>query len=163
MMKNNKLINSLLILIAIPVSFFLGKLVVLPYKDWSDVHFNCDANFAVIKKDKRLSIIISYNFTGDYGIATMKGILKENDNSYSVSRKSYFSIKRTSNLYSLYSKEISISPADNTPEEQLLDMLPQFYIQSQKRLDFSIYPDGDNGLIFTTGYIPSFLCKKTDG
>lgn len=130
------------------------------YKYWSKSHFTCDANFVVVKDQKTLSVMISYNVSGANGVASIKGNLQIDKDIYNLSRTSHFSLKRVDDLYIAYSNLLSVLPVDNTPPSLLQDMLPHFYFLKNQELSFYLIPEGHHGFIFTNGYVPSFFCEK---
>lgn len=141
------------------LSITIGVGIALSIKMWSQNHFSCNSNFVVIKENKKLSIMVFYNFFGDNGMVSIKGNLKENEETYSVSRTSYFSLSLNNGLYNAFSNSIAVSPADTASIILLSEMLPPFYIKKNNKLDFTISRDGFDGYIFSTGFLPSFYCK----
>lgn len=139
---------------------FLGTTFTSIIFKWREEHFVCDTNLVVEKEDKSLSVAISYFINGSSGIAVLKGNLKVNDKGYSISRRSYFTLEKEQGLIHVKSTLAAATPADNAPLSELDKVLPQFYLKKDKKMDFSIYYQGWGGYIFSTGYVPSFYCKR---
>lgn len=159
-MINKTYAKIIFIALLLILAGMLGKFVMLAITDWRDSHFECNAKLVVKKQNSVLSVVITYFMDKDHGIAVLKGELTKDDQMYSVSRKSHFLFDKTQNLTHVKSTLAIDTPADNAPLKELKELLPLFYLQSNIQMEFGIYPQGWNGYIFTTGYVPSFYCRR---
>lgn len=141
--------------------FCQAKGVYQLYTQYRHTHFNCDAILQVYKDDVVLSLAFSYQFQGDNGIAIMKGTLKQGAKVTNVSRKNHFTFDYENGFYHLKSTSAIVSPADNSDTEEVARYLPRFYLQQGMIFDFSVYPIGRKGFVFSTGYVPSFYCARS--
>lgn len=156
-MNNSKIALSILFLL---LAIVLGKFLTLAITHWRDNHFECDATLVVKKENSTLSVVITYFMNKDHGISVLKGELVKDGQIYSVSRKSHFLFEKSQNLTYVKSTLAVDTPGDNAPLEELKKLLPLFYLQSNIQMEFGIYAQGWNGYIFTTGYVPSFYCRR---
>ncbi|MCR1577044.1 MAG: hypothetical protein NQ108_21905 [Klebsiella aerogenes] len=159
MKKNNSIILFSTSLIFI-LSVIAGKLIMSGINKYRETHFSCDANVVVLNKNNKLTMITTYFFEGDHGFVIIKGNLNHDDKTYNVSRKALFSIEKLQTVLSLNSTHVDISPGDNAPSELIEQILPSFFYKTNKTFEYSIYPRGWDGLVFSTGYIPLFYCHR---
>ncbi|NBJ37181.1 hypothetical protein GE191_26390 [Serratia fonticola] len=131
------------------------------YAQYQQTHFNCDAMLRVHKDNAELALVIHFTFQGNNGIAFLKGTLKQDEEITNISRKNYFNFNKKDELYHLKSISTVTSPADNSSAEEVARYLPRFYLQQGLKFDFSLYPAGWAGNIFSTGYVPSFYCSRS--
>ncbi|CAI1011029.1 hypothetical protein [Serratia fonticola] len=141
--------------------FWQAKGVYQLYTQHQHTHFNCDAILQVYKDDVVLSLAFNYQFQGDSGIAILKGTLKQGAKITNVSRKNHFTFDYENGFYHLKSTSVIVSPADNSDTEEVAHYLPRFYLQPGMIFDFSVYPIGSKGVVFSTGYVPSFYCARS--
>lgn len=156
--KSKYLIATVFLLLFVCVGGFLSSV----FFEWRESNLVCDTNLVVDRENKSLSVAISYFIKGASGIAVLKGNLKTQNKDYSVSRRSYFTLKKEQGLVHVKSTLSTTTPADSAPLSELEKLLPQFYLKSDKNMDFKIYYQGFNGYIFSTGYVPSFYCKRVN-
>ncbi len=130
------------------------------YHEYQLTHFNCDSMLLVHKDDAQLAMAFSFNIQGNRGIALLKGTLKQGDKVSYISRKNYFSFRQKQGVFHLNSVSTVTSPADNTDTEELARFLPRFYLQQGLKFDFGIYRAGQEGYVFSTGYVPSLYCAR---
>jgi hypothetical protein len=142
------------------LSFLLAMGAYRLYVQYQQTHFSCDTMLVVHKDNAELALVINFIFQGNNGIAFLKGSLKQGDKVTSLSRKNYFSFKHKKELYHLKSVSTVTSPADNSNTEEIAHYLPRFYLQQGLKFDFSVYPAGREGYVFSTGYVPSFYCSR---
>ncbi|OUC37179.1 putative membrane protein [Enterobacter sp. J49] len=121
---------------------------------------SCSAVTNIYKGDEHLSLRLSYSFLGDDGIATLAGLLTDNEgNTSKISRQVCFKYRTFNENYYLENKRTMISLQDTAVPSVLAKMLPSFYEKTGARLTFQIYPQGTNGLIFVKDFTPVFYCK----
>ncbi|MBJ2116417.1 MULTISPECIES: hypothetical protein [Proteus] len=159
-MKKTNLIFLLLILSVSVISFAFGGFGMQLSSSWRKNNFSCDANVVMVNQDYRLTMAITYFIESEHGIAVLKGELAKGENSYHLSRKTYFNTNNFQNLTNLTSTLSIKTPADNVPNTELQKILPPFYLDKDKKLDFRIYPQGWRGYVFSTGYVPAFYCTR---
>lgn len=81
-----------------------------------------------------------------------------NGTSSSISRIIVFETKNSSFYYTLKTKRIIISTADNTTNSIMHDILPSFYSTEGEVAHIKIYIQENGGAVFSTGSLPSFYC-----
>ncbi len=148
---------------AISIMFImLGKWLLTGIGYWRDTHFSCDTKLIVKKKDDTISLVMTYFLNGDNGFVVIKGQLEREKRQYNVSRKTYFSMRKTGDLLRVKSTLTIKTPAgDNALMSDLKNILPAFYLEKDMILEITVEPQGWNGYLFSTGYVPSFYCRRT--
>lgn len=159
-MKSKSIFIILIAIILFSFSAMIGSFLIRGFKSWRDMNFICDANLNVHQKDMNLTVIISYYINNNSGYTMIKGKLNKNGHIYYVSRKNTFKFHKNQNLIFAESISVDKSPGDNAESADLERILPPFYIIKNKKFEFSIYHQGWNGYIFSTGYVPSFYCNR---
>lgn len=148
---------ALLFLLAV----IAGRLLMIGVVAHRDAYFSCDAKVVVVNGVSNLSLATSYFFEGDKGLVVFKGRMQQGEKIYNLSRKVLFNINSLQNISTLTSTQVDTSPADNTPEELLQLMLPAFFYHPKNNMEYTIYHQGWNGYIFSTGYVPLFYCRRS--
>ena len=147
---------------AIAITFImLGKWLFTGVGYWRDAHFSCDTTLIVKKEDSEISLVMTYFLNGDNGFVVIKGQLEKEKRQYNVSRKTYFSMHKTGHLLHVKSTLTVKTPADDALMPDLKDILPVFYLEKDIRMEIAVDRQGWNGYLFSTGYVPSFYCKRT--
>lgn len=141
-------------------SFAIGFILIKGMHHWRDNNFICDTKFIVKKSDYKLSIIMSYYIKQNREHVIFKGTMDYKGEKFNVSRKNTFVFSKSQNLLYATSTSADKTPADNVSSNLLMGVIPDFYIQKNKKIEFKIYRQGWNGYIFSTGYVPSFYCKR---
>lgn len=144
------------------IFFIIGLTLVTSIQFWKNDNFVCDANLIVQKKSTKLSVVMSYYMNGERGYTIIKGFLNKDGDTFNISRKNTFNFRTSQNLVYAISTSVDKTPADNAPSELLKDIIPEFYFVNDKKIEFSIYHQGEGGYIFSTGFVPSFYCKRYD-
>ncbi|HGE6932754.1 TPA: hypothetical protein ACGCAO_004581 [Enterobacter cloacae] len=130
------------------------------WDEHEDKKMSCSAVTNIYKGDEHLSLRLSYSFLGDDGIATLAGLLTDNEGKTSkINRQVCFKYRTLNENYYLENKRTMISLQDTADTSALAAMLPSFYEKTAARLTFQIYPQGKNGLIFVKDFTPVFYCK----
>ncbi|WP_261289093.1 hypothetical protein [Serratia fonticola] len=147
---------------AISIIFImLGMWLLTGIGYWRDTHFSCDTMLIVKKKDDAVSLAMTYFLNGDNGFVVIKGKLDKEKSQYNVSRKTYFIVRKTGELLHVKSILTVKTPADNALMPDLKDILPVFYLEKDIKMEITVEPQGWNGYLFSTGYVPSFYCRRT--
>lgn len=157
----NKILTISVFVLLSWLFFWQAKGIYQLYTQYRHTHFSCDAILQVHKDDVILSLAFSYTFQGDNGIAIVEGTLKQGTKVTNVSRKNHFTFDYENGFYHLKSTSAIVSPADNSDTEEVAHYLPRFYLQQGMIFDFSGYPIGRKGVVFSTGYVPSFFCARS--
>lgn len=158
-MMNNTLLKQATIAFIILLTIVLIKPVLSLYSSSQEINLNCSANLSVIRNDSRLSIAIKYYINGDSGIINYQGILDDGKDIYDVSRTAYFTVSNFTKMVNIRTNEITVSPADDTPDSKIKNLLPAAYLLKDQNLKFEIYKQKNSSYLFSTGYIPSFYCS----
>ncbi|ELW9553339.1 hypothetical protein SIP08_004949 [Klebsiella aerogenes] len=159
MIRKSLLSLSLTVLLFF-VAVISGRLLMMGVVAHRDTYFSCDAKIVVANGINTLALATTYFFEGNKGLVIFKGRLQLGDNSYNVSRKVLFNTNSLQNMSTLTSTQVDTSPADNTPTELLQLMLPAFFYQKNNNMEYTIYHQGWNDFIFSTGYVPLFYCRR---
>ncbi|MGG8135383.1 hypothetical protein PGO54_15000 [Klebsiella aerogenes] len=134
---------------------------VLKWKEFNSDIMSCDAVINVYKGNRLLSIRLKYSFLGSEGVATLSGILKNDNHELSnVSRHIFFEYKRVDNVIYLENTHVNISLQDNAGTDGLLDMLPDFYTKKEARANFQVYRQTPGGYVFVKEFTPAFYCTE---
>lgn len=157
-MKSKYQLITVFIIAMLALAAFFTKPMIYQYNIWKISHLTCDTHLSVIRDNARLSLMIKYYLDGKRGVVNYQGVLEDGERTYNVSRAVYLSVSEYKNMVTVKSKEITVSPADNTPLQKLQGMFPAAYLEKNKNLKFEVYPQASEGYIFSTGYIPSFYC-----
>jgi hypothetical protein len=157
---SKKIWSFLLVTLVLFACYAVVSVIVYLYKERSYTIFSCDTVMVVRKDNAELALAMNYIFRNDNGIVVLKGTLKQGNKITDVSRKNYFAFTHEKGLYHLKSSLTVTSPADNTKTEELANYLPKFYLQEGLQTDFIVHHIDSTGYVFSTGYVPSFYCKR---
>lgn len=127
---------------------------------WRNTHYVCYSSLLVDSHQSQAALMLAFVIKGDVGTVMLKGNVRGNGQTYSVSRTEDFSITRSENWYQVRSIKLDKSPADNVPTELITHLLPEFYNHTNSLFEFTVTPQGWNGFIYSTGVIPSFYCRR---
>ncbi|MFV8981029.1 hypothetical protein [Serratia fonticola] len=139
----------------------LGKWLFTGLGYWRDTHFSCDAKLIVKKEGETVSLAMTYFLNGDNGFVVIKGQLNKEQRQYNVSRKTYFIMRKTGHLLHVKSTLAVKTPADSALMSDLKNVLPVFYLDKDMRMEMAVDRQGWNGYLFSTGYVPSFYCRRS--
>jgi hypothetical protein len=143
------------------VFIMLGKWLLTGVGYWRDAHFSCDTKLIIKKKDDTVSLVMTYFLNGDNGFVVIKGQLERENRQYNVSRQTYFTMRKTGDLLHVKSTLTIKTPAgDDALTSDLKNILPAFYLEKDMILEITVDQQGWNGYLFSTGYIPSFYCRR---
>jgi|GEM_PF-4679482 len=149
-------------LVSMLTCFMVGLFFIKGVLTWRNSSFVCDTNFIAQREDTKLSVVMSYYMKKDHGYTIIKGTLFHDGKEYNISRKNIFTFHTSQNLVYATSISVDKTPADNVTPAVLRGIIPDFYFINNKEIQFSIYYQGWDGYIFSTGYVPSFYCKRYD-
>ncbi|MCG8709346.1 hypothetical protein JHU04_002591 [Brenneria sp. 4F2] len=143
-------------LLAIMMAFFIFFYINRP----QSTKLSCDASFVVHKNGYVIKLLMSYIFYDKTGIAMLNGTLSMPDGIINtVNRRTVFNYKKVNNGYFLISTD-SYSMSHQAANVIFSEVLPVFYFKKDINFNIIIYPQGNEGWVFATDPVPSFLCEN---
>lgn len=121
---------------------------------------SCDASFVLHKNGHVMKLLMSYIFYDQTGIAMLNGAESSPEGlTNTVNRRTVFTYKKLNNSYFLTSTD-SYSMSNQETNAIFSQLLPAFYFKKDISFNIIIYPQGNEGWVFATDPVPSFLCEN---
>ncbi|QTF07605.1 hypothetical protein HC231_06450 [Brenneria izadpanahii] len=107
-----------------------------------------------------MKLLVSYIFHDKTGIAMLNGAETTPDGlTITLNRKTVFTYTNVNNSYFLTSTDSYAMP-NQVANPVFSEQLPEFYFKKDINFNINIYPQGNEGWVFSTDPAPSFLCEK---
>lgn len=126
--------------------------------------FDCNARIIIDVKGKKLKTSLRFLFFKNVkkGLVTINGHVYNVENtSNPVYRQVYFNYISLQKTIKFESTKIKKLNGDNVTNEIINEYIPTFYTIPGELMDMEIIPQGKNGLIFSIGNTPLFLCQRS--
>jgi len=168
-------IRSKLKAVAIPAitatSFFIVGVLIAQYMYRSQLKEQetsgtvvCSAKMTYLFENMKADVLLEFmsHLAGNSGVINLSGnFYQDNKITGTLRRKIPFTWEGTLNYVQLRSGEIKKSIIDDsTPDDLLEKVLPNFYVYSNKRIDYTISREGADAWLFLVGRSPKFICEE---
>lgn len=160
--KNNEKLTRLVLTYILITLIFSILIFIFSPENHSNEKISCDSN--IYLDDQRNNIVAHgyyvFSLDGDNGWLKLKGEVTNENKSYTINRKLYFTSSRNCCVFILTVNSIVKSNDDNSPDSLLSKFLPLAYIKKGNKMDIFIYPQTDGGYLFTSSNLYSFYCEN---
>ena len=124
----------------------------------------CSASIVVYHEDVRAHITLDFMYTlqKQTGIVAVSGTYYKNDKVAGIIRRDV-SYVWTENKDSFHFTSINIhhvNDDESLSSEVISDVLPDFFVYPNKKMNYSITKQGSRGFMFSVGKRPIFFCAR---
>jgi len=124
----------------------------------------CAATTIIYHNNVRASMTLDFMYTlqGQTGVLAVNGSYFIDDKlAGSIRRDVYYKWTENKDTFRFQSEKVNkIISDDSISDEDLAEVLPDFYVYPGKNITYSIVPQGANSFMFTVGKRPVFLCYR---
>lgn len=124
----------------------------------------CTATTVIYHNNVRASLTLDFMYTlkTQTGVVAVNGsYFKDDKLAGSVRRDVAYKWTENQDSFSFHSEKVNkIISDDSVSDEDMADVLPDFYVYPGKSITYSILPQGANSFMFTVGKRPVFLCYR---
>ncbi|MBT1885902.1 hypothetical protein [Enterobacter mori] len=124
----------------------------------------CSASIVVYHENARANITLDFMYTmkTQTGIVAVSGTYYKNDKVAGVIRRDV-SYVWTENKDSFHFTSLNIQHVnddESLPNDVISDVLPDFFVYPNKKMNYSITKQGPKGFMFSVGKRPIFFCAR---
>jgi hypothetical protein len=123
----------------------------------------CSASVVVFYENVRANLTLDFMYTLEKktGVVAVNGTLYKDDKLSGAIRRDV-SYVWTENKDSFHFTSVSIHKIndESLSDEIIADVLPDFYIYPNKKLNYTILKQGPKGFLFSVGKRPVFFCSR---
>lgn len=124
----------------------------------------CSASIVVYHEDARAHITLDfmYSMKTQTGIVAVSGTYYENDKVTGVIRRdvSYVWTENKDSFHFTSLNILHVNDDESLPNDVISDVLPDFFVYPNKKLNYSITKQGPKGFMFSVGKRPIFFCAR---
>ncbi|CNH65662.1 Uncharacterised protein [Yersinia massiliensis] len=118
-------------------------------------------NYAGSEQHSQLSSGIYIYLSQGKGVVDFSGEIAIGEKKYRIKRNAEVSYNpKDASVYLLKTVKLNINPVDNVPIEIARKHMYSYLTREDGWINFGVYPNANNGYVFSTTAIPQFLCKK---
>jgi hypothetical protein len=162
-----KLVTKKTIALACLLLFVSGLFISWLLHLWAEKRQNseiCSASIVLYHNNVRANVTLDfiYSLETQTGVVSINGTYAQDDTVKGVIRRdvSYTWTENKDALH-FYSVKVNKIFNDNSvSDEDLAEVLPDFYVYPEKSITYTVLPQGKNSFLFTVGKRPVFLCYR---
>ncbi|MCU6252579.1 hypothetical protein KWH86_19540 [Enterobacter cloacae] len=148
------------------VLFAVGALTSWLYHDHLEKKQNteaCSVSVVVYHEDARANLTLDFMYTmqKQTGVIALSGTYFKNEKAIaSIRRDVSYIWTENKDSFQFTSVKIHEVNEDSLPDNVLGDVLPDFFIYPNHKLNYTILKQGPRGFLFTVGKRPIFFCSR---
>lgn len=124
----------------------------------------CTASVIVFYKDIQANMTLDfmYNQKKQNGVISISGSYTQNNRSLGTIRRDIsYAWTENKDTYNFISTRVNkFENIETLSDDRIAMVLPDFYVYPDKRINYSIQTQGDNGFLFIIGKRPIFYCAR---
>ncbi|HGK4757392.1 hypothetical protein [Enterobacter cloacae] len=123
----------------------------------------CSVSVVVYHEDARANLTLDFMYTmqKQTGVIALSGTYFKNDKAIaSIRRDVSYLWTENKDSFQFTSVKIHEVNEDSLPDNVLGDVLPDFFIYPNHKLNYTILKQGPRGFLFTVGKRPIFFCSR---
>lgn len=125
----------------------------------------CSVSVVVYHEDARANLTLDFMYTmqKQTGVIALSGTYFKNEKAIaSIRRDVSYIWTENKDSFQFTSVKIHEVNEDSLPDNVLGDVLPDFFIYPNHKLNYTILKQGPRGFLFTVGKRPIFFCSRWD-
>lgn len=131
-----------------------------PYRHTHDLV--CRANLRIVRDDVEFKGIVDVKSSGLKGISNINGMIRKDDQTYTVQRTVLFTHQDYGISPIWTSRTVIPSNRETVTASVLEQILPKFYIEHSSVSNVDIFPINKTAYLITKEGLPYFYCQKYD-
>lgn len=124
----------------------------------------CSGTWVIFNKNTKTNLTLDFMYSRKHQVGTVaiNGILLEGDKVKArIRRDVIYDWTENQDILNFHSIKINkFKIMDSLSDEQLAEILPDFYVYPDKRVSYSVLSQGNHGFLFTIGQRPLFYCAR---
>lgn len=124
----------------------------------------CSASVVIFHKDTRANITFDfmYNQKKQTGVVSISGnYVQNNQPKGTIRRDVSYAWTENKDAYNFISTRVNkFENIETVPDDLIASVLPDFFVYPDKRINYLIQNQGDNGFLFLVGKRPIFYCAR---
>ncbi|AJI95074.1 hypothetical protein BD65_2908 [Yersinia ruckeri] len=153
---------TLVIILALAISFGYSFYKNAPsLDDRIDCYAQVSYEYVVSGQRSHVNTGIYFHLSKGRGMVDYSGEMTIDDKKFKLKRYAEINYnEKDSSINSLKTVKLYIMPIDNVPPDIAQKYLYPYLTREGGWVNFGVYPNANNGYVFSTTAIPQFLCKK---